>query len=1222
MPTTLVLNAGSSSIKFSLFNERGDELRACVRGAFDGLSGHGDPHFHARRTDGSVLAERAWGPRGYLGHDGALQTLLAFVGDVLGSGERLGAAAHRVVHGGDVFAGPVLVDDAVQARLQGLVPLAPLHQPHAVRAIRLLRELAPALPQVACFDTAFHRTQPDVATRFALPDDLHRAGVRPYGFHGLSYEYVASRLVALDPPAAAGRTVVLHLGNGASMCALRAGQSVATTMSFSVLDGLCMGTRCGALDPGVVLWLATERGLEPREIERLLYDRSGLLGVSGISADMRTLLASADPRAALAVDLFVYRAVRELGSLAAALGGVDAIVFTGGIGEHAAAVRARICAGAAWLGVELDPPANEAGGPRITTAGSRVPAWVVPTDEELVMARHARQVLDRRSAMKAMESTIEVEAPRAADGLAPSEFGRARATVRGAPLSPDELEQVHAFWRACNYLALGMIYLRDNPLLREPLRPEHVKDRLLGHWGASPALSFVYTHLDRLIRAHQLDVLFLAGPGHGAPGVLGPVYLEGSYSEVYPDKSLDEEGLRRFFKQFSFPGGIGSHCTPETPGSIHEGGELGYVLSHACGAAFDNPDLIVAAVVGDGEAETGPLATSWHVNKFLDPIRDGAVLPVLSLNGYKINNPTLLARIPDEELISLLRGYGWTPFLVAGSDPETMHQAMAATLDRCLEAIRGAQAEARRTGRAERVHWPMIVLRAPKGWTAPAELDGHHLEGSWRAHQVPIAGVKGDAARLALLERWMRSYRPEELFDAAGAPVATVRAAAPRGAKRMGANPRANGGLVKRALRLPDFRQYAVPIVAPGQTRAEATRPLGAFLRDIMRGNPERFRLFGPDETTSNRLDAVYEVSRKLWLEASAPQDADGGELAPDGRVIEMLSETTLEGMLEGYLLTGRHGLLATYEAFTHVIDSMFNQHAKWLATSNEISWRRAVASLNLLITSTVWRQDHNGFTHQDPGFLDLVVNKSSAVTRIYLPPDANCLLSVADHCLRSEGYVNVIVADKQAHLQYLPIDAAVAHCTKGVGIWEWASSDHGEEPDVVMACAGDVATLEALAATALLREAFPDLKVRFVNVVDLFRLQPESEHPHGLSDREFDGLFTADKPIIFNFHGYPWLVHRLAYRRRNHANLHVRGYKERGSINTPLELAIQNQIDRFSLAQDVIDRVPRLRGPGAHAKERFRNRQIQCQLYARERGVDPPEIVSWCWPETAGHAG
>ncbi len=1208
----LVLNAGSSSIKFSLHVERGGALAPDARGQIERLEGEGAPHFVARRPDGAVLAERDWPERSHLGHAGAVMHLLDFVRGALGA-RTLAGVGHRVVNGGTAFTAPVRIDDAVLARLQTFVPLAPLHQPHNLGPIRVLLELDRALPQVACFDTAFHRTMPPVAERFALPEELHAAGLRRYGFHGLSYEYVAETLASLDPAAARGRTVAMHLGNGASMCALLEGRSVGTTMGFSVLDGLCMGTRCGALDPGAVLWLLEERGLDARAVERLLYDRSGLLGVSGISSDMRTLLASPDPRARLAVDLFVYRIARELGALAAALGGLDAVVFTGGIGENAPAIRERVCRDAAWLGVELDPAANAAGGPRITTARSDVSVWVIRTDEELTIARHARRLLGRDAgAQEGSTVTARASIPEASSSM--SAFGPARSTVPGAPLAPEELRQLHAFWRACNYLALGMIYLRDNPLLREPLRPEHVKSRLLGHWGATPALSFVYTHLNRIIRARNLDALFLAGPGHGAPGVLAPLYLEGTYSEVYPDKSLDEEGLRRFFKQFSFPGGVGSHCTPETPGSIHEGGELGYVLSHACGAAFDNPDLLVAAVVGDGEAETGPLATSWHVNKFLNPIRDGAVLPVLSLNGYKIDNPTLLSRIAPDELEGLLRGYGWTPFLVEGSDPDSMHQAMAATLDRCVEAIRGAQAEARRTGVASRPRWPMIVLRAPKGWTAPSEVDGHKLEGSWRAHQVPIARVKTDPDRLAVLERWMRSYRPEELFDAAGAPVATVREVAPRGPRRMGANPRANGGLVKRALRLPDFRRYAVTVAAPGQAKAENTRPLGAFLRDVLRADPGNFRLFGPDETTSNRLDAVYEASRKLWLAETLPEDADGGHLAPDGRVIEMLSEHTLEGMLEGYLLTGRHGLLSSYEAFVHVIDSMFNQHAKWLSICNRLSWREEIASLNLLVTSTVWRQDHNGFTHQDPGFLDVVVNKSSEVTRIYLPPDANCLLSVADHCLRSENYVNVIVADKQLHLQYLAMDDAVAHCAKGIGIWDWASSDEGHAPDVVMACAGDIPTLEALAATAMLRDAFPDLKLRFVNVVDLFKMQPDSEHPHGLSDRDFDSIFTVDAPIIFNFHGYPWLVHRLAYRRTNHRNLHVRGYKEKGGIDTPLELAIENQIDRYSLAMDVIDRVPRLRSTGAHAKERFRNRQIACRAHAHEHGVDPPEIADWQW--------
>jgi xylulose-5-phosphate/fructose-6-phosphate phosphoketolase len=796
-----------------------------------------------------------------------------------------------------------------------------------------------------------------------------------------------------------------------------------------------------------------------------------------------------------------------------------------------------------------------------------------------------------------------------------SSYGIARSTVKGAPLSDEELRKLHAFWRATNYLALGMIYLQDNPLLREKLKPEHIKPRMLGHWGTSPALSFIYTHLNRVIKLLDLDVIYMAGPGHGAPGVLGPVYIEGSYSEIYPEKGQDIDGLTRFFKEFSFPGGIGSHCTPETPGSIHEGGELGYVLSHACGAAFENADLIVAAVVGDGEAETGPLATSWHINKFLNPIRDGAVLPILNLNGYKINNPTLLARISHEELEDLFKGYGYTPYFVEGSDPESMHQAMAATLDDCVQRIRSIQREARDSGIASRPRWPMIVLRTPKGWTSPAEVEGHKLEGSWRAHQVPVADVRKNPAHLKLLENWLRSYKPEELFDANGTLVSEIRELAPAGTRRMGANPHANGGLLKKNLRLPDFRDYGIKFDKPGQTEVGNTRPLGVFLRDVMKLNPNSFRVFGPDETTSNGLDALYEVSKKFWIAEYSPEDSDGGELANDGRVIEMLSEHTLEGMLEGYLLTGRHGLLSTYEAFAHVIDSMFNQHAKWLSICNQLPWRQNVASLNLLITSTVWRQDHNGFTHQDPGFLDVVVNKRAEVTRIYLPPDVNSLLSVADHCLRSENYINVIVSDKKPHLQFLTMDEAMTHCARGVSIWGPASNDQGVEPDVVMACAGDIPTQEALAATALLRNEFPDLKIRFVNVVDLFKLQSDTEHPHGLSDRDFDSLFTADKPIVFNFHGYPWLIHRLAYRRTNHKNLHVRGYKERGNINTPMELAINNETDRFTLAIDVIDRVPKLKATGAHAKEKFKNEQIACRRYAHEFGIDRPDIVEWRWP-------
>jgi xylulose-5-phosphate/fructose-6-phosphate phosphoketolase len=810
-------------------------------------------------------------------------------------------------------------------------------------------------------------------------------------------------------------------------------------------------------------------------------------------------------------------------------------------------------------------------------------------------------------------STIEASVP--AEILELSPYGPTRATIKTRPLSAEELRNIETYWRTCNYLSLGMIYLLENPLLAEPLKPEHIKNRCLGHWGSSPGLSFIYVHINRLIKKYDLDMIFLAGPGHGAPGVLGPSYLEGTYSEIYPEKSQDVDGLREFFRQFSFPGGIGSHCTPETPGSIHEGGELGYVLSHACGAAFDNPDLIVAAVVGDGESETGPLATSWHINKFLNPVRDGAVLPVLHLNGYKIDNPTLLSRISHEELENLMRGYGWTPYFVEGSDIDAMHQAMAATVEHCVREIREHQRSARKDGMANRPRWPMIVLRSPKGWTAPREVEGHYLEGFWRAHQVPLPAVKKDGKQLKVLESWMRSLKPDKFFDEHGKLVPFFSEMAPEGDRRMSANPHANGGRLKKALRLPDFRNYAAKVDKPAKSQAENTHPLGVFLGELMKRNANNFRVFGPDETRSNKLDAIFAVTKKLWLEEFFPEDSDGGDLAKDGRVLEMLSEHTMEGMLEGYLLTGRHGFLSTYESFVHIIDSMFNQHAKWLEMSGHLSWRQAIASLNLLITSTVWRQDHNGFTHQDPGFLDVVVNKSANVTRIYLPPDVNCLLSVADHCLRSQNYVNVIVCDKQKHLQYLDMEKAIIHCTKGVSIWDWASNDESGEPDVVMACAGDIPTQEALAATALLRKEFPDLKIRFINVVDLFKLQPSTEHPHGLSDWDFDSLFTTDKPVIFNFHGYPQLIHRLAYRRHNHDNIHVRGYKEKGSINTPLELAIDNNIDRFSLAMDVVNRVPRLLRIGGHAKERFLNEQIECRNYAHEFGVDKPDAAEWTWP-------
>jgi xylulose-5-phosphate/fructose-6-phosphate phosphoketolase len=784
------------------------------------------------------------------------------------------------------------------------------------------------------------------------------------------------------------------------------------------------------------------------------------------------------------------------------------------------------------------------------------------------------------------------------------------------PLSSEELKKTDAYWRACNYLSAGMIYLRANPLLREPLQPEHIKNRLLGHWGSDPGQSLIWVHLNRLIRKYDLNVMYISGPGHGAPATLANCYLEGHYSEIYPDKSCDEAGMLKFFRQFSFPGGIGSHCTPETPGSIHEGGELGYSISHAYGAAFDNPDLIVAVAVGDGEAETGPLATSWHSNKFLNPIRDGAVLPVLHLNGYKIANPTILARIPREELEALLIGYGHKPYFVEGNDPSVMHQNMAFTLEQCIIEIRLLQHHARSTGDTTRPRWPMIVLRSPKGWTGPKEVDGHKVEDSWRAHQVPVLDPATNKPHLKIVEDWLRSYKPEELFDANGTLLPELRELAPSGTRRISANPHANGGLLRKDLELPDFRDYAVKLKAPGLSYISPTDVLAHFLAEVMRRNMSSFRVFGPDETASNRLTAIYSASKKTWLAEYKPEDSDGGELDVSGRVMEMLSEHTLEGWFEGYVLTGRHGFFSTYEAFVHVIDSMFNQHAKWLEKSkNELDWRSPVPSINILITSLVWRQDHNGFTHQDPGFLDVVANKSADVVRIYLPPDANCLLSVTDHCLRSRDYVNVIVADKQDHLQYLTMEEAVTHCTKGIGIWDWASTDDGVEPDVVMACAGDIATMEAVAAVSILKEHFSDLKIRFVNVVDLFRLMPESEHPHGLSDRDFDSLFTTNKPVIFNFHSYAALIHKFTYRRQNHDNLHVRGYKEKGSINTPLELAILNQVDRFNLAIDVIDRVPRLHPSGAHVKEWLKGQIIESINYAHAEGIDKEEIRNWKWP-------
>lgn len=786
-------------------------------------------------------------------------------------------------------------------------------------------------------------------------------------------------------------------------------------------------------------------------------------------------------------------------------------------------------------------------------------------------------------------------------------------------LSAKELKLMDAYWRAANYLSVGQIYLYDNPLLKQQLRLKHIKPRLLGHWGTSPGLNFIYVHLNRVIKKYDLNMIYIAGPGHGGPALVANTYLEGTYSEIYPNITQDAEGMRKLFKQFSFPGGIPSHAAPETPGSIHEGGELGYSLSHAFGAAFDNPELIVACVVGDGEAETGPLATAWHSNKFLNPVRDGAVVPILHLNGYKIASPTVLARISHKEVEDLFVGYGYKPYFVEGSKPKEMHERMAGTLDKVISEIKNIQQRARRNGPAKRSQWPMIILRSPKGWTGPKEVDGLKTEGFWRSHQVPLAELKTKPKHIKILEKWMKSYKPEELFDKKGRLLPELSDLAPKGSRRMGANPHANGGLLLRDLKMPDFRDYAVDVPAPGQVTAEATRIMGAFLRDIMKLNEDRnnFRVFGPDETASNRLSELFNVTNRTWMEERIPED---DHLSPDGRVMEILSEHTCQGWLEGYLLTGRHGLFSCYEAFIHIIDSMFNQHAKWLkVTSKEIPWRRPIASLNYLLTSHVWRQDHNGFSHQDPGFIDHVVNKKADIVRVYFPPDANTLLSVTDHCLRSRDYINVIVAGKQPNPQWLNMDEAVKHCTSGIGIWEWASNDKGGQPDVVMACCGDIPTLETLAAVDIIRDFIPDLKIRVINVIDLMTLQPKEEHPHGLSDYEFDTLFTTDKPVIFAYHGYPWLIHRLTYRRTNHHNIHVRGYKEEGTTTTPFDMLVRNNLDRYDLVADVVHRVPKLGYMAAYTRQFVRDKLIEHKQYIVKHGEDMPDISNWKWKQSKG---